>query len=294
MRDLAELYAWMLDQNPETPFFDNSIASGSYPLALAAFVTSCSWEDWKKHAVYALHGEIYLKRLEAAKALMPPTAYRDHFAGASMHKANGYCHMARCAHDIGLEEVSLPSWDEPLELSLVSTQAVVDMRLACTLRSEKYNQKHTTENTVKAYQAALRNLADALEVHALLSGEGGAEVGGMATWLRERATNLALAQQQLLVACAAGQPLDAADERRVASDLRLAETAAGVVTRRSEPAPSDPGTDSEPDVCASCGNDTATHLGFTCRCLCLCVSCARTSRVLECPICHDFTEFVKS
>ena len=293
VRNLTELHAWMVEQNPQTPYFDNHIASGHYPVALAAFVTSCSWEDWKKHAVYALHGEIYLQRLAAAKALMPPDAYRDHVAGASMHKANGYCHMASCAHNAGLKEIRLPTWDGPLELSLISAQAVTDLRRACTLRSEKYSQKHTSENTVKAYQAALRNLADALEIHSVVSGKGAADAGRMAVWLRERATNLALTQQQLLVACASGQILDAADERSVARDLRLAETAAGIVTRKLEPEPLRPNAGSEPVACARCGQSEATHLGFTCRCLCLCANCAQTSRVIECPNCNDFTEFVQ-
>ena len=97
VRNLSELYGWMCEQNPEVPVFDGRIADGRYPIALAAFVTSSSWDEWKKHAVYALHGKIYLKRLQSAKPTMRPETYRDHFAGASMHRANGYAHMASAA-----------------------------------------------------------------------------------------------------------------------------------------------------------------------------------------------------
>lgn len=293
VRNLDELYAWMLDQNPETPFFLASIATGKYPTSLAAFVTSCSWEDWKKHAVYAMHGEIYLQRLEAVKSVTPGDIYRDHMAGASMHRANGYAHMARAARAQGLAEISLPCWPEPRELTRLSAQAVADLRLSCTLRSDKYGQKQSSENTVKAYQAALRNLADAMQIHASLSGDGADEVGRKAVWLRERATNLALTNQRLLVACAAGEDLSTAEERQVNRDLRLAETAASEVTR--QPAPPDPESeaDGELEACARCGASPVTHLGYTCRCLCLCEGCARTTRVQECPICNDFTEFVR-
>jgi hypothetical protein len=250
--------------------------------------------------VYALHGEIYLQRLASAKAAMQPDAYRDHVAGASMHKANGYAHMARCAHARGLTELGLPSWGEPRALTLVSAQAVADLRLACTLRSEKYGQKNGSENTVKAYQAALRNLGDALEIHADLSGweaGEGADAGRMAAWLRDRATNLALTSQQLLVACAAGAPLGAADARLVLLDLRLAETAAGAVARPRLGEEEEEEAETEAARrCARCDSAPPTHIGFTCRCLCLCEACVEAhagARVVECPRCGDFTEFVR-
>merc|ERR1711865_411342 len=131
----------------------------------AAFVTSCSWDKWKVHAVYALHGEVYLARLKTAKPTMDQKSYRDNFAGASMHRANGLMHMVRCAAPAGLEQLDIPCWDDPRPLEDIAMQAVADMRTACTLRSEKYGQQGCSDGTVKAYQAALRNLADALEIH---------------------------------------------------------------------------------------------------------------------------------
>lgn len=290
VRNLGELYEWMLAQNPEMPFFDTRIATGQYPMSLAAFVTSCSWEAWKKHAVYALHGEIYLKRLHVAKSMMQPDTYRDNVAGANMHKANGYAHMAREAASQGMTELVLPSWDAPQTLVDISARAVADLRITCSLRSEKYGQKAGSENAVKAYQAALRNLADAIEIHAgITPGDSVDAQRRTISWLRERATNLALTNQQLLVACGAGT-LEQRDQQLINRDLRLAETAA-----RSVPIPEPEAERTVPEMCVKCAENPPTHIGFSCRCLCLCEGCvsAEGGRILECPICGDFTEFVK-
>jgi hypothetical protein len=292
VRNLGELFDWMSVQNPEMPYFDTRIAVGQYPISLAAFVTSCTWEPWKKHAVYALHGEMYLQRLKSAKSMMRPETYRDHVAGASMHKANGYAHMARAAGARGLTELVLPTWEAPRALGDIAAQAVADLRVTCTLRSEKYGQRSGSESSVKAYQAALRNLADALEIHANLApGESAeSETRSMTGWLRERATNLALTDQKLLVACDAGETLGQDEQRLISRDLRLAETAA-----RSVPRPEPEEERAVPEMCARCAANPPTYLGFSCRCLCLCEDCvsAEGGRILECPICGDFTEFVK-
>ena len=292
VRNLGELYDWMSIQNPEMPYFDTRIAVGTYPTSLAAFVTSCTWDAWKKHAVYALHGEMYLHRLKKAKSVMRPETYRDHVAGASMHKANGYAHMARAAGAQGLTELVLPTWETPRSLGDISAQAVADLRVTCTLRSEKYGQRSGSESSVKAYQAALRNLADALEIHAdIVPGESvERETHRMTGWLRESATNLALTDQKLLVACAAGETLGQDEERLITRDLRLAETAARSVR---PPEPEEEKVVSE--ICVKCGAKPPTHLGFVCRCLCLCADCvsAEGGRILECPVCGDFTEFVR-
>jgi len=289
VRNLAELYDWMVVQNPEVPYFDTRIAAGRYPVALAAFVTSCHWEPWKKHAVYALHGEVYLSRLQSAKSIMPPDQYRDNLAGALMHRANGSSHMARCAKVAGITELHIPAWSAPKSLADIAAQAVADMRTSCSLRSTKYGQRGGSENVVKAYQAALRNLADALEIHADIAEGADGEAKTMAAWLRERATNLALTDQRLLVACAEGEALNHADERSVRRDLRLAETAA-----RAIPVPEGQGGMTQA-MCARCGVANATHMGFSCRCLCLCAVCATAAgdRILECPLCNDFTEFIR-
>ena len=112
----------------------------------------------------------------------------------------------------------------------------------------------------------------------------------MAGWLRERATNLALTDHELLVACEAGEALGRDQQRLITRDLRLADTAA-----RSLPRPEPKAEPTVPDMCARCAANPPTHLGFSCRCLCLCENCVRAEggRVLECPACGEFTEFVR-
>lgn len=295
MASLQELYEWMCDINPEMPFFDARIAVGAYPEGLAAFVTSCTWEKWQVHAVWALHGDIYLSRLkEAKKTGMDPKEYRDHVAGASNHRANGLMHMARCGAAAGHEQLQLPCWDAPLPLEEIVASAVADMRTACTLRSEKYGQHGCSENTVKAYQAALQNLANALEIHQHVASAPAANMDRMLSRLRESATNLSLSDKKTLAACSDEGGLDASQQRSVAREVRLADGAA----RAAQPSRQQP--EAEPDRpdgnCVQCGIAVATHLGFSCRCLCLCEGCvvAGGARVLECPVCEDFTEFVRA
>jgi len=286
--DLHEMYLWMLSQNPEMPFFDTNISQGAYPAALAAFVASNCWEPWQMHAVYAMHGEIYLSRLKTSKSEMDQKSYRDHFAGASMHRANGLMHMARCAAATGLEQLQIPCWDAPRKLEDTATQAVADLRTACTLRSEKYGQPGCSEGTVKAYQAALKNLADALEIHHSVTGSGNSD--RMVSRLRERATNLSLTDQKILAACSAGSGLAAQEQASVARDVRLGDVAIHAISARQAP-------QVVPDaLCARCQTAVATHHGHSCRCLCLCADCVASqgARVLECPNCEEFTEFVRA
>merc|ERR1719240_965711 len=216
--DLRDLYLWMLSENPDTPAFDSKISQGVYPAALAAFVASNCWEPWKMHAVYAMHGEIYLARLKTAKPTMDQKSYRDHFAGASMHRANGQMHMVRCAAATGIQQLQIPCWDDSRTLVDIATQAVADMRTACTLRSEKYGQPGCSEGTVKAYQAALKNLADALEIHHHVTGSG--DTAKVVSRLRERAMNLSLIDQKVLAACSDGSSLGAQEQQSVARDVR--------------------------------------------------------------------------
>jgi hypothetical protein len=286
-----ELYQWMLNENPEMPFFDTRIAVGAYPAALAAFVAHCTWEKWQVHAVYAMHGEIYLARLKTAKPMMDQKSYRDHFAGASMHRANGLIHMVRCGAASCHEQLLIPGWDAPRSLEDIAVQGVDDMRTACTLRSEKYGEKGCSDGTVKAYQAALRNLADALEIHQKVAENPGANIERMVSRLRERSTNLSLTDQKMLAACKAGDALDAKDQAAVARDVRLGDSAVHAVASRREQPASEPGAN-----CLQCGTAVATHRGFSCRCLCLCEGCvaAAGARVIECPACEDFTEFIRA
>merc|ERR1712048_1198560 len=71
---------------------------------------------------------------------------------------------------------------------------------------------------------------------------------------------------------------------KVAGELRLAETAVPCIVLGGE----------VKDKCVKCNTTKPTRLGFSCRCLCLCESCANVSgvRVQECPVCGDFTEFI--
>jgi hypothetical protein len=280
----------MLAQNPEKPFFDQRIAVGAYPTALAAFVGSCMWMKWKRHAVYALHGDIYLSRLRTAKATMDQKSYRDNFAGASNHRANGLMHMVRCAKADGLEQLELPGWDCPRPLVDIANQAVADMRTACTLRSEKYGMPGCSDGTVKAYQAALRNLADALEVHSKVSSTIDGKTEKMVAKLRARATDLFLNDAKKLAACSAGTALAAREQASVAQEIRLGDNAIHVIAPRQEEIVAPQAN------CARCGTAVATHHGYSCRCLCMCAECvaAAGGRVVECPMCEDFTEFVRA
>jgi len=289
--NLTDLYEWMVERNPESPFFDTRIAVGNYPEALAAFSTSCGWDRWKVHAVYALHGDLYLMRVKSAKPIMDQKSHRDNFAGASMHRANGLMHMVRCAVLEGLTELEIPCWDAPKPLEEIALQAVADMRTTCTLRSEKYGQPGCSISTVKAYQAALRNLAEALEIHDSVAEKKTAAMNKMVSQLRERATNLVLNDQALLTACAAGCALAPGEQQSVDRDMRLADRASAVI-------PLPPGRqEAAPDAsCLQCGTAVATHQGHSCKCLCLCAECVAASggRVLECPQCEEFTEFERA
>jgi len=290
--NLSELYQWMLGQNPDKPSFDTRISVGAYPAALAAFVTSCSWQKWKLHAVYALHGDIYLARLKTAKSTMDQKSYRDNMAGASMHRANGLMHMVRCAESAGLGQLHIPCWETPRSLEAIAAQSVADMRTACTLRSEKYGQLGCSDGTVKAYQAALRNLADALEIHHKVAAvKPGVDMNKMVSKLRERATNLSLTNQQTLAACSAGSALPAHEQESVARDVRLGDSAVHIIDASRGQMQEQPQAN-----CARCGTATATHHGYACRCLCMCGDCvaAAGGRILECPICEEFTEFVRA
>lgn len=204
-----------------------------------------------------------------------------------MHRANGFTHMVRCAKDEGLAELVLPCWDKPWKLEAIIVQAVTDLRQACTMRSEKYGKKSqdAKSSSLYSYQATLRNLADALEIHARITGEDEGPTGS--AWLRQRADTLALTDQRIMAACNAGEELTGNERKLVERDTRLAETAA-----RRVPCPTGGGDAKE--LCVQCEKQKPTHLGFSCRCLCLCADCAKIAgtRVQECPECGDYTEFI--
>merc|ERR1712070_867885 len=210
----------------------------------------------------------------------------------SMHRANGQMHMVRCAAATGLVQLEIPCWDAPRSLIDIATQAVADMRTACTLRSEKYGQQGCSEGTVKAYQAALRNLADALEVLQMFADGADGNVDRMVSRLRERATNLSLTDPTILAACSAGSDLAACQQQSVARDVRLAESAVHAISTRPVQEPEEVDRTA---ICARCRTAIATHHGYSCRCRCMCEDCvaAEGGRVVECPNCGDFTEFVR-
>merc|ERR1711988_242748 len=128
--------------------------------------------------------------------------------------ANGQMHMVRCAAATGLQQLQIPCWDASRTLVDVATQAVADMRTACSLRSEKYGQPGCSEGTVKAYQAALKNMADAIEIHQSVTGSSSNDT--MVSRLREKATNLSLTDQKVLAACSNGSSLGEQERASVA------------------------------------------------------------------------------
>merc|ERR1712137_190601 len=269
-------------------FFDATIGEGAYPKSLGAFLVSCDWLEWKKHAIWTLHGDLYIKRLQSTKDGMPEGMFRDHLAGALMHRANGLTHMARCGKSMGQEQFELPCWDAPRAILDIAVSAVHDLRQACTLRSAKYGAKGNSKSILFAYKATLQNLASAITVHANIAGEE----PKMASWLEKRANSLSLCTNTaLLEACESGTALAPAEQMAVQRDLRLAETAAANVlpTRASGAA--------DVHCCLQCKKAGATMIGFSCRCRCLCQTCAsgnaQRGRIQECPQCGDYTEFVQ-
>jgi hypothetical protein len=300
VRSPTELWSWIQKVNPYVPIFRNKLERAEYPAALAAFVVSSRWKEWEKHSVWVLHGELFISRLGVAKGSMSDEQYRDNYAGALMHRANGLTHMARCANTERLKEISLPCWEKSWTLISISAQAVKDLRQSCTLRSEKYGKKSDDpkSSAFHSYQATLRNLADALEIHAVLTGDDPGPTG--AAWLRSRAANLALKDARILAACNKGEELTASDRKSVDRDLRLAETAtSNLVCPPDLPVkrPSDRDHEAEDmNLCLKCKKEKPTYIGFSCRCRCVCANCVKTagSRILECPGCGEFTEFVQA
>merc|ERR1712137_1423167 len=167
---LEEFNVFLQRKFPRRPEFNMKIGQGRHPEGLAAFVVAVQWPDWQKHAVWSLHGNLYVDRLNFAKASLPPDKYRDNMAGALMHRANGNAHVAKNAKFAGLSEVHLPSWSGPRSLEEIASSAVADLRQTCTLRTMKYGVPGSSKTIFFAYQAALRNLADAMEIHAELTG----------------------------------------------------------------------------------------------------------------------------
>lgn len=278
--DLSDVHRFMTTRFPESSVFNHLIADGEYAKSLAAFVVGCTWPEWQKHAVYALHGEVYHCRVFAAKLSISKDKFRDHVAGALMHRANGSAHMAKNAFKLGKTTVELPCWPFPRALADVAKQAVDDMRRACTLRSEKYGTPKGSRSIFYAYQAALRNLAEALDIYSEIT----TTPQSQSSSLRQRADNLALCDKRLLEAVEGGVSVAECDQKQIDSDLRLAESAVGQVIPRS--------TGQDIANCSACQKAPSTHLGFSCRCTCLCGACASLQRVQECPACGDFTEFI--
>merc|ERR1712048_1474432 len=76
-----------------------------------------------------------------------------------------------------------------------------------------------------AYQAALRNLADALDFYSEITATSETHSAS----LRIRADNLALSDERLLEAVEAGACVAECDEQRIRSDRRIAESTVGQV-----------------------------------------------------------------
>ena len=58
----------------------------------------------------ARRGLHFLKNLNHAKASLSEEKYRDNYAGALIHRANGFAHMAKQAGRIEQQTIKLPSW----------------------------------------------------------------------------------------------------------------------------------------------------------------------------------------
>jgi len=191
--------------------------------------------------------------------------------------------MAKHAKLAGLSKVHLPCWSGPRTLEEIASSAVADLRQTCTLRTMKYGVPGSSKSIFFAYQAALRNLADAMEIHAELTGK---EASGVA-FLRQKADDLTLKDPKLIQAVETGEALSALDQKKLDSDVRLAESVASCFVVQAAGQTS--------DVCRLCAANPSTSLGFVCRCKCLCDVCASAGdRIKECPMCGDWTEFVRS
>jgi len=280
---LEEFHAFLQKKFPARPTFNVKLAQGRHPEGLAAFVVAVQWPNWQKHGLWSLHGDLYVDRLDFAKASLPAEKYRDNLAGALMHRANGNAHLAKHAKLAGLSEVQLPCWSAPRGLVDVASSAVADLRQACTLRSMKYGAPGSSKSIFFAYQASLRNLADAMEIHADVAGR---EASGV-DFVRKKAEDLVLKDPKLIEAVEAGEKLSVTIQENVDRDVRIAESVASSFVLQAG--------GQETQICRMCSVNPSTSLGFVCRCKCLCDACVTTGdRIKECPMCGDWTEFVKA
>ena len=161
---------------------------------------------------------------------------------------------------------------------------------ATILRAEKYASPGTSKTHAASYRGALDTLASASE--ALLQCDPSAGPDTAARHIqrhRHQAAALLLdSDASLLHNISAGAPVSDAQQLALDRERRLPVLALQLLPAR--PAPSaEPGT-----RCAQCGASQATHHGYICRCLCLCEACAPDGKLLECPVCQEFTEFVRA
>jgi len=109
----------------------------------------------------------------------------------------------------------------PRSLEEIASLAVADLRQTCTLRTMKYGVPGSWKS-IFTYQAARRNLADAMEIHAEITGKQASGVG----FLRQKADDLSLKDPKLIQAVETGEALSALDQKKLDSDVRIAESVA--------------------------------------------------------------------
>lgn len=150
------------------------LAHGMYPEFLAHFAMACTWSNLWRHALWALHGHIYLDTLKLERDLehfvLTAASYRDNLAGALNHFSVGLMHMVRCARQSPFRQrqsLRLPCWEEPLPLQDIAALAVQSMRHCLALRQEKCRANPADAEAQRAFVAAEANLSAALRIHQL-------------------------------------------------------------------------------------------------------------------------------
>ena len=289
VKDLTELDAFLKMQFPTLPYFVANLTSSSgFPVKLSAFVISLTgvWNKADQHGVYAVYGNHILTNLAACRDSMTKEKYRDEMAGGLQHLSNGLMHAAKHASLTGMEKIMLPFFDTPKTPIEVSCDAMRAQRMSCTLRSEKYACPGMSKTHYFSYKSSLENLALACEISAQLQNQNDPKVWAVITQLKTKAANLLLANESIMAAVMGDEPLSAESIRILEAEKRAYASTIAII-----PSSGDKGEISS--TCKKCDTKPSTHSGYICRCKCLCEECASEDVIMECPVCHEYTEFIK-
>eukprot|EP00747_Dinoflagellata_sp_TGD_P119694 gnl/TRDRNA2_/TRDRNA2_173068_c0_seq1.p1 gnl/TRDRNA2_/TRDRNA2_173068_c0~~gnl/TRDRNA2_/TRDRNA2_173068_c0_seq1.p1 ORF type:complete len:172 (+),score=14.77 gnl/TRDRNA2_/TRDRNA2_173068_c0_seq1:3-518(+) len=155
---------------------------------------------------------------------------------------------------------------------------------ACSLRAEKYAVPKMSKTAVFSFKSSLETLAKVLQVMQTM--DNTKSYDDVIGKLKEQSQNLLLQREpSFLRSLEAGEELSTEDKHIVDKE-RHACAAVKRFLLSSEP--------TIISVCMECRQKPATHKGFVCRCVCLCEGCAEPDALIQCPMCHDFTEFVRA